>query len=148
MKQCPVWWQIKAPRFRMNYFSLLPSQRVWNLNQSKQTIEEDNRLEESIIFVWPSWCQLTSFTSALIGESELSTRRNWTCSKMYYMLSRSFLPPDDAAHWHATCRGKTVAGLPICNLSRGYLHPLLDVLGGIFTPASSTWRVSLCVQSC
>ena len=28
------------------------------------------------------------------------------------------------------------AGLPICCFSRGYLYPLLDVLGGIFTPFS------------
>ena len=31
-----------------------------------------------------------------------------------------------------------LAGLPICYLSRGYLHPLLDVLGVIFTPSSSS----------
>ena len=42
----------------------------------------------------------------------------------------------------------TVTGLSVCHLSRGYLHPLLDVLGGIFTPSSSTWKLSLCVQSC
>ena len=28
----------------------------------------------------------------------------------------------------------SLSGLPICYLSRGYLRPLLDVLGGIFTP--------------
>ena len=28
-------------------------------------------------------------------------------------------------------------GLPICYLLRGYLHPLLDFLEGVFTPASS-----------
>ena len=32
---------------------------------------------------------------------------------------------------------KSVLGLPVHNISRGYLHPLLDVLGGIFTPSTS-----------
>ena len=44
----------------------------------------------------------------------------------------------------ATCQGQlqaitfTVSGLPVCYISLGYLHPLLGVLGGIFTPSSST----------
>ena len=44
-------------------------------------------------------------------------------------------------------RKKHPTGLPICSLSSGYLHLLLDMLGGIFTPSSPTQRVSLCVQS-
>ena len=35
---------------------------------------------------------------------------------------------------HTIFNMRVLSGLPVCYLSRGYLHPLLNVYGGIFTP--------------
>ena len=63
----------------------------------------------------------------------------------------------DSRFWASSCKNMEetqpihiIPGLPVSCLSGGYLHPLLDVLGGIPPPPPPfhQFRGYLCVQSC
>ena len=63
----------------------------------------------------------------------------------------------DSWFWASSCKNMEetqpihiIPGLPVSCLSGGYLHPLLDVLGGIPPPPPPfhQFRGYLCVQSC